>query len=117
MGAGAPGRGPHAGRPLLLWAGPSLALSALQRLLLLAAQARNGPCCTATTAAELASSTRPRRPPAQVSTWERQERRKAAGALLPMKSRIPSWMHLPAAGGPGSVGALGASPSQDSLAG
>ncbi|KAL4443986.1 hypothetical protein ABPG75_011723 [Micractinium tetrahymenae] len=53
----------------------------------------------------------------QVSTWERQERRKAAGALLPMKSRIPSWMHLPAAGAPGGAGALNASPSQDSLAG
>ncbi|KAL4437758.1 hypothetical protein ABPG77_005670 [Micractinium sp. CCAP 211/92] len=51
----------------------------------------------------------------QVSTWERQERRKAAGALLPMKSRIPSWMHLPSAGSVG--GALRASPSQDSLAG
>lgn len=32
---------------------------------------------------------------AQVSTWERQERRREAGALLPLKARIPSWMHLP----------------------
>lgn len=30
----------------------------------------------------------------QVSTWERQERRKRVGAGQPLKSRIPSWMHL-----------------------
>ncbi|PSC75647.1 Triacylglycerol lipase SDP1 [Micractinium conductrix] len=49
----------------------------------------------------------------QVSTWERQERRKAVGSLLPLKSRIPSWVHLPGAAG----GQLVGSPSQDSLAG
>ena len=32
--------------------------------------------------------------PLQVSTWERLERRREAGALLPLKSRIPSWMQL-----------------------
>lgn len=69
----------------------------------------------------------------QVSTWERQERRKAAGALLPLKqkagSRIPSWMHLPsaAAGGGGAMapvggangccGMMASSGSQESLAG
>ena len=47
--------------------------------------------------------------PPQVSTWERQERRKAAGALLPLKSRIPSWMHLPSL--------MHASASLESLAG
>ncbi|KAI7844766.1 hypothetical protein COHA_001648 [Chlorella ohadii] len=44
----------------------------------------------------------------QVSTWERQERRREAGAALPLKSRIPSWMHLPT---------LGTSASQTSLEG
>jgi hypothetical protein len=43
----------------------------------------------------------------QVSTWERQERRKRAGAGQPMKSRIPSWMHLPYS----AAGALGSSAS------
>jgi hypothetical protein len=43
-----------------------------------------------------------------VSTWERQERRREVGALLPLKARIPSWMHLPA---------LGTSASQTSLEG
>ncbi|EFN56547.1 hypothetical protein CHLNCDRAFT_144196 [Chlorella variabilis] len=58
----------------------------------------------------------------QVSTWERQERRKRAAAAAagggggagagcgaPLKSRIPSWMHLPSA--------VAKSASQDSLAG
>ncbi|KAI3427163.1 hypothetical protein D9Q98_007100 [Chlorella vulgaris] len=53
----------------------------------------------------------------QVSTWERQERRQRAAAVAagaackqqPMKSRIPSWMHLPSA--------IPKSPSRDSLGG
>jgi hypothetical protein len=62
------------------------------------------------------------RQPLQVSTWERQERRKAAGALLPQKqkarSRIPSWMHLPSAAvGGGGGGMMTSSASQESLAG
>lgn len=45
----------------------------------------------------------------QVSTWERQERRKSVGAALPLKSRIPSWASLPMH--------MGRSASQESLPG
>ncbi|GAB4818468.1 hypothetical protein N2152v2_005514 [Parachlorella kessleri] len=60
----------------------------------------------------------------QVSTWERQERRNRLGANMPLKSRVPSWMHLsgaaaagePGAGCGGSLGTMRGSASCVSLA-